>query len=264
MTNRTGSVLQSRRRQHGNPPLRVVVVHGGPGAGGEVAPVAQELGARGYGVLEPLQTEASVTGQVEELRNAIEQSCQPPVALIGWSWGAWLVCLLAARHPLLVAKLVLVGSGPFEARHAMSIKPTRLSRLTEAERQEYAVLASDFEDPAKLERAMQLFEKMDTYAPNDEPRPQTEFNKAIHDAVWEEAASLRRSGELLQIIAKIRCPVTAIHGDYDPHPAEGVEIPLRSTLPRSNFVLLDQCGHKPWDEVHARDTFYCELEKAIS
>ncbi|MGI9499837.1 MAG: alpha/beta fold hydrolase [Geminicoccaceae bacterium] len=171
--------------------------------------------------------------------------------------------LARVQHPPLVAALVLVGSGPFEARHAVSIKPTRLACLTEAERQEYAVLASDLEDPAKLERAMQLFEKMDTYAPNGEPRPRTVFNKAIYDAVWEEAASLRRSGELLQIVATIRCPVTAIHGDYDPHPAEGVEIPLRSKVPRSNFVLLDRCGHKPWDETHARDAFYRELEKAI-
>jgi pimeloyl-ACP methyl ester carboxylesterase len=170
---------------------------------------------------------------------------------------------VAAKHPSLVAKLVLVGSGPFEARHAESIKPTRLSRLTEVERQEYAALASDFEDPVKLERAMHLFEKMDTYASNGEPLPRIEFDKAIHDTVWEEAASLRRSGELLQIITKIRCPVTAIHGDYDPHPAEGVEIPLRSKVPRSNFVLLDRCGHKPWGEVHAHDAFYRELEKAI-
>lgn len=253
-----------RQREHGNPPLRIVVAHGGPGAGGEVEPMANELGARGYGVLEPFQTEASVAGQVEELRNAIELTCQPPVALIGWSWGAWLGCFLTAKHPSLVAKLVLVGSGPFETRHAALIKPTRLSRLTEAERQEYAALASNLEDPAKLDRAMRLFEKMDTYAPNGERTLGIEFDKAIHDAVWEEAASLRRSGELLQIIATIRCSVTAIHGDYDPHPAEGVEIPLRSRVPRSNFVLLDRCGHKPWEEVHARDAFYRELEKAIS
>jgi len=243
--------------------MTVVVVHGGPGAGGEVEPVAQELGARGYGVLEPFQTEASVAGQVEELRNAIEQSCQSPIALIGWSWGAWLGCLLAAKHPSLIAKLVLVGSGPFEARHAVAIKPTRLSRLTEAERQEYAAVASDLEDPAKLKQALRLFEKTDSYAPNGELPPRIEFDKAIHDAVWEEAASLRRSGELLQIIASIRCLVTAIHGDYDPHPAEGVELPLRSKVHRSNFVLLDRCGHKPWEEIHARDVFYRELEKAI-
>ena len=72
------------------------------------------------------------------------------------------------------------------------------------------------------------------------------------------------AGEFLGIIAAIRCPVIAIHGDYDPHPAEGVEIPLRSKLPRSSFVLLERCGHKPWQEVHAREAFHRELEKAIS
>ncbi len=251
-------------REYGSSPRRVVVVHGGPGAAGEVAPVAHELGERGYGVLEPFQTEMSLAGQVDELRYAIEHSCQPPVALIGWSWGAWLGCLLAATYSTLVAKLILVGSGPFEAEHAEMIKPTRLSRLTEGERQEYAGLISDLEDPAKLNRAMSLFEKMDTYAPNAEPRPQVLFDKAIHHAVWAEASSLRQSGELLQIIGKIGCPVAAIHGDYDPHPASGVERPLHLRVTRASFVLLDRCGHKPWQEVHARDIFYRELEKAIS
>lgn len=253
-----------RQREYGSPPMTVVAVHGGPGAAGDVAPLARDLGARGYGVLEPFQTEASVAGQVEELRSTIDQSCQYPVALIGCSWGAWLGCLLAARHPSLVAKLVLVGSGPFEARYAEPIKPTRLSRLTEAERREYAAVSSDLGDPVKLEGAMHLFQKMDTFAPSGAPHTAIEFNKAIHKAVWEEGASLRQSGELLRIVAKIRCPVTAIHGDYDPHPAEGVEMPLRSKLPSSNFVLLQRCGHRPWEELYARDAFYRELERAIS
>lgn len=253
-----------RQREYGNPPMTVVAVHGGPGAAGDVAPMARDLAARGYGVLEPFQTEASLEGQVSELKDAIDQSCQLPVALIGCSWGAWLGCLLAARHPSRVATLILVGSGPFEARFAETIKPTRLSRLTEAERLEYMAVSNDLENPAKFQRAMRLFQKMDTYAPRDEPYTTIQFSQAIHQAVWDEGASLRRSGELLHILEKIRCPVTAIHGDYDPHPAEGVEVPLRRKLPASNFVLLHRCGHRPWEELHAHDAFYRELEKAMS
>ena len=43
------------------------VVHGGPGACGEMAPVARRL-ASARGVLEPIQTALSLEGQVEELR----------------------------------------------------------------------------------------------------------------------------------------------------------------------------------------------------
>ncbi len=34
-------------RRHGAPPFTAAVLHGGPGAAGEMAPVAQELAARG-------------------------------------------------------------------------------------------------------------------------------------------------------------------------------------------------------------------------
>jgi len=42
-------------RKYGKPPFRVAVIHGGPGAGGEMAPVVREL-ASDCGVLEPIQT----------------------------------------------------------------------------------------------------------------------------------------------------------------------------------------------------------------
>src|SRR5438093_128257 len=106
--------MPANLRTYGSPPFRVVVIHGGPGAPGEVAPVARRLAAA-RGVLEPLQTADSVRGQVEELREVIETGATPPVTLIGWSWGAFLSFILAARHPMLVGKLVLVSSGPFTA-----------------------------------------------------------------------------------------------------------------------------------------------------
>lgn len=225
--------------------------------------MAQDLAKRGYGVLEPFQTKASVPGQIEELREALEQSCQTPVTLIGWSWGAWLSCFLAAKYPSLVARLILVASAPLQARYAEKIMPTRLSRLTDSEQAELISISSNLDDPANLRRMMQLFEIADTFMSNKDPHPEIVFDKAIHKAVWAQAAALRHSGELLKIIATIRCPVIALHGDHDPHPAEGVETPLRLVLPKSDFILFGQCGHKPWQEVYARDTFYSELEKVI-
>ncbi len=78
-----------------------------------MAEVARELSAAA-GVLEPLQTAGSVTGQVEELRSVLEENAALPVTLIGFSWGAWLATILAALHPHCLSRLILVGSGPFE------------------------------------------------------------------------------------------------------------------------------------------------------
>jgi len=46
-------------RKYGKAPFKVAVVHGGPGAAGEMAPVAREL-VFICGVLEPLQTASSL------------------------------------------------------------------------------------------------------------------------------------------------------------------------------------------------------------
>jgi pimeloyl-ACP methyl ester carboxylesterase len=134
-------------RTYGYPPYSVILVHGGPGAGGEMAPVARRLSAS-LGVIEPIQTETTLDGQVEELR-----------------------------------------------------------------------------------------------------------------AVVAEAAAMRQDGRPIQLAGQIRCSVTAIHGDYDPHPAEGVRVPLQKAgVPDFRFILLKSCGHTPWNEREAREEFYRVLE----
>ncbi|MCJ7681778.1 MAG: alpha/beta hydrolase, partial [Candidatus Aminicenantes bacterium] len=38
--------------------------------------------------------------------------------------------------------------------------------------------------------------------------------------------------------------------------AEGVDGPLSSVLADFRFILLPQCGHRPWIERYARDRFF--------
>src|SRR5207247_272866 len=86
----------------------------------------------------------------------------------------------------------------------------------------------------------------------------------IFQSVWNEAAEIRRSGELLRRAAQVRCPVVAIHGDHDPTPAEGVREPLSAAIPDFRFILLARCGHTPWRERQARAEFFRVLEDEIS
>jgi len=57
--------------------------------------------------------------------------------------------------------------------------------------------------------------------------------------------------------------VVAIHGDYDPHPAEGVQKPLSALIEEFRFVLLKKCGHTPWLERQAQEEFYKVLEEEL-
>ncbi len=255
-------------RKHGEAPYSVAVVHGGPGAAGRMAPVARRLGRR-FGVLEPIQSAATVEGQVAELAAVLQEHARLPVQLIGHSWGAWLSLIVGARHPGLVGKLILVGSGPFEEKYAAAIGPTRMSRLGAGERREYEALlralAGAGEDRARLlARLGELTLKTDTYAAcGDEADLDVHLDAEIFRSVWAEAAELRRSGKLLALAGQVRCPTVAIHGDHDPHPAAGVEKPLRGVLGDFRFVLLEHCGHTPWIERWAGEVFYRALDACL-
>jgi pimeloyl-ACP methyl ester carboxylesterase len=256
-------------RTHGTPPFAIAVLHGGPGAGGEMAPVARVL-SPSLGILEPIQTATSIDGQVEELKTVLETHAALPVTLIGYSWGAWLGFIVAARYPQLVKKLILVGSGPFEATYAETIQERRLSRLSEDEREEVEALTKVLNDPesevrdSTFARFGALFAKADAFDPIESESSETiEFRSDIFQSVWPEADRLRRSGELLRLAKDIRCPVTAIHGDHDPHPAEGVEKPLSRVLDDFKLILLERCGHTPWEERWARDEFFGVLRDEL-
>jgi pimeloyl-ACP methyl ester carboxylesterase len=262
-------LLGSNPRRYGQPPFTLAVVHGGPGAAGEMAPVARELSMI-RGVLEPMQTARTLDGQVEELKALLEENASPPMTLIGFSWGAWLSFILAARYPDLVKELVLVASGPFLKRYARQILPTRLSRLDEAERHEAEGILKALEGATcscgdrDFARLGEIISSCDAFDPIVGPRSGIQANALcqaqIYQSVWKEAELLRGTGELLEMGRRISCPVVAIHGDWDPHPAEGVAEPLSSVLENFRFILLANCGHKPWIERLAKDEFYSILE----
>jgi pimeloyl-ACP methyl ester carboxylesterase len=255
-------------RKYGNKPFRVAVIHGGPGAPGEMAPVARELSSV-TGVLEPLQTAATLEGQVRELKAVLEKHATLPVTLIGFSWGALLSFIFAARHPSFVRKLILIGSAPYQEKYAVDITQTRLSRLSGQEGEQALSLMQTLNDPSiadkntPLARLGKLLSGADSYDPLPYDDEILECRYDIYQGVWERASELRSSGKLLKLGKKIRCPVVAIHGDYDPHPAEGVVEPLSRILQDFRFILLEKCGHRPWLERSARDRFYSILKQEL-
>jgi pimeloyl-ACP methyl ester carboxylesterase len=248
-------------RKYGKLPYSVLLVHGGPGAAGEIKPVAEKL-SRNFGILEPLQTKSSVNDQAEELKEQIEENTNSPVSLVGYSWGAWLAFILAAKYPKLVKKLILVSSGPFEESYAKSIMPTRLSRLKKAEKDRVENLMERISkgetDNKILKELGQLLSKADSYSA-EEVDNEVEVNLEIYQKVWVEAAIMRANGKLLELGKNIKCPIVVIHGDYDPHPFEGVKKPLQKVLENMEFILLKKCGHKPWVEKYAKKEFYKTL-----
>jgi pimeloyl-ACP methyl ester carboxylesterase len=256
-------------RKYGKEPFRVAAIHGGPGAAGAMAPVAREL-SKERGILEPLQTKATLNGQVRELRSILRKNAGLPVTLVGYSWGAMLSFIFAAHYPSLVHKLILVSSGPFEEKYAAGILKTRLTRLTKKERKEAEGLLTVFTGSMKgkkgdlFARFGCLMSKADSYDVLPHKRERITCRAGIFQNVWAQAQKMRSSGELLALGEKIKCPVVAVHGDYDPHPAQGIKTPLSGVLKNFRFILLKKCGHCPWHERYARKRFYEVLRKELT
>lgn len=256
-------------RKYGIAPYNISVIHGGPGAPGTMAPVARELSIY-CGVLEPLQTATSLEGQVQELKTVLEKNGNLPVILIGSSWGAMLSYIFSARYPEYVKKIILIGSGVYEEKYAANIMETRLSRLSEEKRKEVHSLVETLNDPkvrdknTPLARLGDLLIRADSYNPLTFNTEILECQYHIHTSVWKDARELRTSGKLLELGKQIQSPVVAIHGDYDPHPSEGIQKPLSSILKDFKFILLKNCGHLPWIESESREKFFRILKKELS
>jgi pimeloyl-ACP methyl ester carboxylesterase len=255
-------------RKWGQAPFKTVLLHGGPGAAGEMAPVARELSSSRYGVIEPFQSQATIQGQIDELKDVILKHAAAPVTLAGYSWGAFLAFMFAAQNPELADKVILISCGPFEDSYANRIMPTRRGRLTPEQRSELDHLfeklrAEKGNRDSTLARLGSLIAQADAYDPIEHEENECEVRFDIHQSIWDEFTKIRSSGRLIDDAARITCPVVAIHGDYDPHPADGVRLPLTQVLMDFRFMLLEKCGHCPWYERHARTEFFKLMEAEL-
>ena len=247
-------------RTYGGEPFDIVLLHGGPGAPGELAPIARRISIS-FGILEPMLLSLSIKEQLNELHSIVIQHCDHPVVFIGHSWGAWLGFIFVSLYPDSAKKLIMVSAPPFEEKYAADITVVRLSRLTPEEKNVILIAEQQMKsapdgDNSIMQRYIDLMMKADSYDLLPEGNSEAVFYPSVFNKVWDEASELRKSGNLIKYAGNISCPVVAIHGDYDPHPAEGVKVPLSNIMKNFRFILLEKCGHYPWKEKHGRNHLY--------
>jgi pimeloyl-ACP methyl ester carboxylesterase len=258
-------------RMWGKPPYQVAVVHGGPGAPGSIAPVAREL-SKDMGVLEPLQTAKSVDGQVTELAVVLKERCDLPVTLVGWSWGATLSYLMTAHFPEYIRKLILLGTSSFEGKDGtrIDLTPIWMERFSEAEREKFLKLVDYIWDGKAEDKSLtlgklfMLIAKAESYEQMPGKDDVLEYQLDVNIAIGLAVRELIEKKKLVGLGKDIKCPVTAIHGDYDPRSAEDIRRMLSGTIKDFRFILLNKCGHYPWMERYARDKFFNVLREEIA
>ena len=92
-------------RVHGENPFNIAVLHGGPGAWGEMEPIARYL-SEDYGIIEPFFLSPTLEGQLKEMEIILNLHEIEKITLIGFSWGAWIAFLFAARHTKRVSQVI--------------------------------------------------------------------------------------------------------------------------------------------------------------
>ena len=257
-------------RLHGAFPYRVAVIHGGPGAPGTVSSLARKLGCS-RGVIEPFQTAHSVRGQIAELHEQLGSHADPPVVLIGHSWGAWLSWLFAAEYPSCVSRLILAACPAFDPSYLPEMQSRRLAKLSSAERDEYLSLVELLQNPSsesssRLSRLGELARKADHVCIDDTDENREDpvaVDGEGYRQVWGEASRMRETGEILSFASSIRCPVCVIHGLEDSTPIEGVVRPIEPLLPGLSVHGIPRAGHYPWKERYASELFYDVLDREI-
>ncbi|MBQ4050464.1 MAG: alpha/beta hydrolase, partial [Oscillospiraceae bacterium] len=135
--------------------------------------------------------------------------------------------LFAEKYPERTEKLILIGCGPLKQEYLADILRVRNERREQGlDTDNYCALPGSGGD--------MLY-----------------FDEGQHLSLMEEITGMRKSGELLKRALQVQCPVTMIHGEYDPHPIAG----SAGLLPDAKAYILPKCGHDPWKEKYAREIF---------
>ena len=241
-----------------------MVLHGGPGAAGYMAPMARKL-ADSFLVLEPLQRGSgaeplTVARHVADLHELVESRKDSRPAIVGHSWGAMLALAYATAHPGSAVALVLIGCGSFDPASRDRIREIREERMDKSLRRRIERLPEELPDPDQRLRVMgKLMLRLDSYelVPTDQ-KVEAYDARAYHET-WEDMVRLQEEGVYPAAFAVIDTPVIMLHGAVDPHPGRMIRASPEPHLRQLEYLEWERCGHYPWLEKFVRDEFFTVL-----
>ena len=254
------SPLAFQGRSYGDAGPVVILLHGGPGAPGHMAPVGRELG-KSFRVLEPFQRRSgreplTVGRHVLDLQALVEAQPERP-AIVGSSWGAMLALAFSAARPDSAEPLVLVGGGTWDRDARERFREIVAERMTGDLRARFDALEDEIDDPdERLAARGELIGRIYHYDPLDLPDESVPADERGHRETWDDMIRCQERGLYPAAFARITSPVLMLHGAYDPHPGTMIRDSLLPHLPQLEYVEWEKCGHYPWMERHARDAFY--------
>jgi pimeloyl-ACP methyl ester carboxylesterase len=113
--------------------------------------------------------------------------------------------------------------------------------------------SADEKRSVAMARLFRLVTKAESYALLPYEDDVLEYQPDTNESIGQEYRRLFDGNQLLRILPDIKCPVVAIHGDYDVLPVECVKEPFSRLIKHFRFIVLEKCGHYTWYEKYARD-----------
>jgi len=256
-------------RTYGSSGPFLIVLHGGPGAPGYMAPLARKL-AGCFQVLEPFQRVSdheslTVSLHVSDLHEIVETYCgNSPPAIVGHSWGAMLALAYAAAHPKHARLLALIGCGTFDIDARKQFKKTCEQRMNESFEKSLNRLSEEYTDPNEKLKAMgALIRRIDSFDLINH-KDETEICDAKgHEETWSDMLRLQEDGKYPSAFEAIQSPAILLHGAYDPHPGQLILNSLKFYMPHLEYHEWERCGHYPWLEKSIMADFYEFLQNWI-
>ena len=223
--------------------------------------VAARLADR-YRVIEPFQRPSgdaalSVAQHIEDLHELIcSRAADSHPALLGSSWGAMLALAYAAEHPESTGPLILVGCGTFDLAARAHMQENIRQRMSTEVRKRL----KRAEQLANTDERLKAFADASAPIYSYDPLPSSHENEKVdakaQKETWDDMVRLQMEGIYPAAFANIQVPVLMVHGDYDPHPGRLIRNSLRPYLPQLEYRELEHCGHYPWQEKYAAETFF--------
>ncbi|WP_326568480.1 alpha/beta hydrolase [Amycolatopsis rhabdoformis] len=169
--------------------------------------------------------------RIEDVAERIAARIDRPVLLVGHSTGGCIALQLAAKHPELVAGLLLANTGAHMRGHGdVDGILTRISQEWGPELHA-AVLDRSFAQPLPTEVRVSLLD----------------YAASVPQAAVLEVLTSQRDLDLTPQLASIRCPVRVLHGVRDRARSVADAQYLVAHLPTAELSIVDT-GHTPVHE----------------
>jgi pimeloyl-ACP methyl ester carboxylesterase len=190
--------------------VKVLLLHGQPGSGGDWAGVSDQLRARGFEVLAPDRPGYGRSdlppGGFEHNARVLAGLLDEPAVVAGHSWGAGVALAMAQRHPDRVSSIVLI------APVTPADRPGRLDRALAARRVGPLIARAGFHGAGALLTRARLRRRLERAMPGSDPQRWSEVPRAWR-SFWVEQRAL--FDDLPSLGGDLGVPATVVLGARD-------------------------------------------------